>query len=331
MIQSLEERGAKGEERLVATAWQRLRPSLLALGSSLLVFLLSGCQQLTPGPTVTPPATFTPVATVTPVPPTATPVPLAARVNGQDILLSDYDAEVKRCELGLQQAGHDPAVCPQAVLQGMIESAVIEQAATTAGLAVENAAVDAAVAKAEAALGGAEAFTQYLAATGYTADTYRDAMRRDLLRKKMTESIGSTVATTVEQVHALLILVGTESEARGLLAQIQGGADFASLALDHSLDTSSRVAGGDLGWFARGTLTMPEIETAAFALEPGGVSDVVATPLGYAIVRVEERDPQRALDVNQLATQLPAMREAAVRTWLADQLAKAQIETFVTP
>ena len=319
MVHSLEERGAKGEGRS--------RSLLLALGSSLLALLFAGCRQFPPGPTATPPATFTPVATITPVPPTATPVPLAARVNGQDILLSDYDAEVKRCELGLQQAGHDPAVCPQAALQGLIESAVIEQAATAAGLAVDDAAVDAALTKAETSLGGAEAFTQYLAATGYTADTYRDAMRRDLLRKKMTESIGSTVAATAEQVRALLILVGTEAEARDLLAQIQGGADFASVALEYSLDASSRVAGGDLGWFARDTLTMPEIETAAFALEPGGVSDVVATPLGYAIVRVEERDPQRALDDDQLRT----VRDAAVRAWLADQLAKAQIETFVTP
>ncbi len=305
----------------------RCRSPLPALRASLLAFLLAGCQQLTPGPTTTPPATFTPVATVTPVPPTATPVPLAARVNGQDILLSRYDADVERCVLGLQHTEYDSTGCPQAVLQGMIESTVIEQAATAAGFAVDDAAVDTALAEAEADLGGAEAFTQYLAAIGYTADTYRDAMRRDLLRKRMTESIGSTVAATAEQVHALLILVGTEAEARDLLAQIQGGADFASLALEHSLDASSRVAGGDLGWFARDTLTMPEIETAAFALEPGGVSDVVATPLGYAIVRVEERDPQRALDDDQLR----AVRDAAVRTWLADQLAKAQIETFVTP
>ncbi len=319
MVQSLEGRGARGKGRS--------RSPLLALRCSLLALLLAGCQQFTPGPTAPPPATFTPVATITPVPPTATPVPLAARVNGQDILLSDYDAEVRRCEIGFQQAGHDPEACPKAALQGLIESAVTEQAATTAGLVVDDTAVDAAIAKAESALGGAEAFTQYLAATGYTADTYRDAMRRDLLRKKMTESIGSTVATTVEQVRALLILVGTEAEARDLLAQIQGGADFASLALERSLDASSRVAGGDLGWFARGTLTMPEIEAAAFALEPGGVSDVVATPLGFAIVRVEERDPQRALDDDQLR----AVRDSAVRTWLADQLAKAQIETFVTP
>ena len=74
MVHSLEERGAKGEGRS--------RSLLLALGSSLLALLFAGCRQLPPGPTATPPATFTPVATITPVPPTATPVPLAARVNG---------------------------------------------------------------------------------------------------------------------------------------------------------------------------------------------------------------------------------------------------------
>lgn len=321
MTNALEERGARGAERVSPFA---LRSSLVVL---VLALFLSSCQQFTPGPTATPPPTLTSVPTITPLPPTATAVPLAARVNGQDIALSEYEAEVKRCELGYQQAGRDPALCPTAALQGLVESAVMEQAAESAGIVIDDAATDAAMAQAEADLGGAEAFTQYLGATGYSAETYREAMRRDLLRARMAVEVAAAVAPAAEQVHALLILVGTEAEARSLQGRLQGGADFASLALENSLDASSRVAGGDLGWFARGTLTTPEIETAAFALEPGGVSDVVATSLGYAIVRVEERDPARELSPDQLRD----VRKGAVQAWLADLLAKAQIEMFVTP
>lgn len=288
---------------------------------------LAACQLTTPGPTAPPPATLTSAPTLTPVPPTATPVPLATRVNGVDILLSDYASEIERCRIGYQQAGRDPAVCDKAALQGLIDAVLIEQAAAAAGVTVDDAAVDAAVAQAQTDLGGAEPFAQYLAAIGYSAETYREAMRRDLLRARFTAPIAAAVPATAEQVHALLILVGTEAEASSILAQLQGGSDFASLALANSLDASSRVGGGDLGWFARGTLTVPEIEDAAFALQPGELSDAVATPLGYAIVRVEEREPARPLGPDQLE----AAGRAAVEAWLAAQRAGAQIEVFVTP
>ncbi|HRF49146.1 MAG TPA: peptidylprolyl isomerase [Anaerolineales bacterium] len=313
----------RGASSVVRRAHSALRSTLLAL-------LLAGCGQITPGPTNPPPPTSTsvqPVATETPLPPTATPVPPAARVNGVEIPVAAYTAEVELCEIGFAQAGRDPAVCSEAALQAVIEAAVIEQAATAAGLAVDSAAVDAALAQAEQARGGADAFAQYLAAIGYTAETYREAMRRDLLRAQMTAQVAGAVAPQAEQVHALLILVGTEVQAQALLAGLRGGADFASYALENSLDASSRVGGGDLGWFARGTLTLPEVEAAAFALQPGELSDVIATSLGYAIVRVEAREPDRALSSGQLET----LRAAAVQSWLKEQLAGAQIETFVTP
>ncbi len=324
MAHAREEPGARGGKR----------GSLFAPRASLLVLVLAlslaACQLTTPGPTAPPPATLTsvlPAATLTPIPPTSTPIPLAARVNGAEILLSDYTAEVERCRLGYQQVGSDPAACPQAALQGLIESSVVEQAALSAGLSVDDVAIAAALAQAEQDLGGAAGLAQYLAATGYTAETYRDAVGRDLLRARMTEQVAASVAEQAEQVHALLILVGAEADAQALLSALRGGADFASLALDNSLDASSRAGGGDLGWFARGTLTVPEIEAAAFALQPGELSDVVTTSLGFAIVRVEERDPGRALSSDQLR----ALRLAAVQAWLTEQLASAEIETFVTP
>ncbi len=315
-------------ERGSARARERGRSRALRICASvLLIPTLAACQLTTPGPTAPPPATLTSAPTLTPVPPTATPVPLAARVNGVDILLSDYAAEIERCRIGYQQVGRDPAVCDKAALQGLIDSVLIEQAAAAAGVTVDAAAVDAAVAQAQTDLGGAEPFAQYLAAIGYSAETYREAMRRDLLRARFTDPIAAAVPDKAEQIHALLILVGTEAEARSILAQLQGGSDFASLALENSLDASSRVGGGDLGWFAHGTLTVPEIEAAAFALQPGGLSDVIATPLGYAIVRVEEREPERLLGPDQIE----AAGRAAVEAWLAEQRAGAQIETFVTP
>lgn len=67
-----------------------------------------------------------------------------------------------------------------------------------------------------------------------------------------------------------------------LKAEIAGGAEFAAVAAQHS-DCPSSARGGDLGPFGRGMM-VPEFETAAFALEPGSVSDVVETDFGYHLI-----------------------------------------------
>jgi len=102
-----------------------------------------------------------------------------------------------------------------------------------------------------------------------------------------------------EQVHAHHILVkaapgGDEAarkaareKAEAIRAQIAGGADFATVAKEKSDDTGSAAQGGDLGFISRGR-TAPAFESAAFALEPGTVSDVVETPFGFHVIKVEE-------------------------------------------
>lgn len=65
--------------------------------------------------------------------------------------------------------------------------------------------------------------------------------------------------------------------------QIDGGADFADLAKQHS-DCPSGTSGGDLGTFGRGQM-VGEFEQAAFGLNVGSISGVVETPFGYHIIK----------------------------------------------
>lgn len=105
---------------------------------------------------------------------------------------------------------------------------------------------------------------------------------------------------TPEEVRARHILVklppdgGDEAkaaarrEADDVLAQVRAGGDFAALAKEHSGDPGSAAKGGDLGFFPRERMA-PAFENAAFGLDPGQVSDVVETPFGYHVIKVEER------------------------------------------
>src|SRR5262249_43825131 len=71
-----------------------------------------------------------------------------------------------------------------------------------------------------------------------------------------------------------------------------------------STDPGSKDKGGDLGWFPRGVMDKP-FEDAAFALQPGGLSDVVHGGNGYHIIETLERDPKRPVHDGQLTTLRP--------------------------
>jgi len=94
-----------------------------------------------------------------------------------------------------------------------------------------------------------------------------------------------------------------------VLAKAKAGDDFAALAKANSED-SSAANGGDLGTFGRGVMT-PPFEVAAFALAPGAVSEIIETPFGLHIIKVEEKtaarqeplDAVRASIVESLQTQ----------------------------
>lgn len=77
-------------------------------------------------------------------------------------------------------------------------------------------------------------------------------------------------------------------ELRALRQRVIDGADFSALARQFSQDPGTAPMGGDLGYFTRGDMVAP-FEDAALALEPGEVSDVVQTPMGLHIIRLDER------------------------------------------
>lgn len=82
------------------------------------------------------------------------------------------------------------------------------------------------------------------------------------------------------------IIVRDADLASDLLSQLKAGADFTELAVRHSVDATA-ANGGALGLVKKGGL-IAELEEAMFSLQPGELSEVVRSPMGYHIFLREE-------------------------------------------
>ena len=131
-----------------------------------------------------------------------------------------------------------------------------------------------------------------------STDYYKDIVNvreREVRRyyKKNTESY--VTPPQIKARHILLklppdspeeTLTEKQQQLEKLLTQIRSGKSFEELAREHSEDGTA-ADGGDLGWFKPGEM-VPAFETAAFALAPGEVSDIVQSPFGLHLIKVDE-------------------------------------------
>jgi parvulin-like peptidyl-prolyl isomerase len=262
--------------------------------------------------------------------PTAVPQGPAAVVNGQEIPMAVYAHEVELRKAGLTQRGvnvNTPqgqaqlAQEKQLLLDGMIDDMLIAQEAAKQGVTVSDAEVDAALQEIIKQVGGQAAFEQLLQKGGQTLADARALQKTQMLNNKMRDRVVGTIQA-VEQIHARHILVDSQATAQALLTQIQAGADFGQVAQQSSRDTLTKANGGDLGWFARGTLVSKELEDAAFALQPGQISGVVQSAFGYHLIQVLERDPARKLEGDQLLK----VQQQAMENWLNGLRAQAKVQ-----
>jgi parvulin-like peptidyl-prolyl isomerase len=335
----------------------------------LLLALTAACRQEPPtGAAETPPAgeiaapqeeaaaVPTAIPSPTSVPPTPTPTePMAALVNGQPVFLADYDRELARyvqaTEAG-EQGGGGAEETPQAesevvevvpeadatpevdhrtqVLDALIERELILQAAAAAGVIVDPTAVETRIEELRASAGEAGNFDAWLEANLYTEEEFREALAAEMVTVQMVDLVTAAVPQTIEQVRARYIQVNDLALAQDLINRIRNGDDFAFLAQQNSLDRVTGENGGDLGFFAPGSLLVGEVEAAAFALQPGETSDVITAtgtdglPI-YYIVQVTERDPNRAVTADMRYSML----QQTFGAWLDTLWSQATIERFV--
>jgi peptidyl-prolyl cis-trans isomerase C len=296
------------------------------------VFIFTACNGEKPTPS-TPAATVVltdtapaPTATQTVVPPTSTstPEPLAAMVNGEEITLAEYQAEIGRYKLAQQEAGTNLATDDneilQRVLDDLIDQSLLSQAARAEGFTADEVLVQSRIDQLAEKLGSQQAVLDWTVANGYTASEFQQALKRSVEAAWMRDQIIQDLPDQVEQIHARQILLYNLDDANQILTQLHSGQDFATMASVYNPET-----GGDLGWFPRGILLDARLEEAAFQLQPGQYSEVIETQAGYHILQVIERSTERVLDPSSRLI----LQENNLRLWLQNRREQSDVQIIV--
>jgi len=293
---------------------------LKILNGLFLMGLMLACASEAPVPTESSQPTLTlmdtptePANTAIPTPltPTATLVPSAARVNGKVISLEFYRTELARFQgtsgTGLATYGEEK------VLEDLIDQVLLAQAATEAGFDLDDETLQTRIQQ----LGlNDQELQDWQTTYGYTQETFLQAMRWSVAAAWMRDQIIAAVPETAEQVHARQILLYNSDEADRVLNQLETGTDFETLAAEYD-----PLASGDLGWFPRGYLTVPEMDDVIFALEPDEYSPIIPTALGYHIVQLIEHQMDHRLspDAYRVA------QVQALQAWLVERRNHSEI------
>jgi len=200
-----------------------------------------------------------------------------ARVNGVEV--TDRELALAEVDL-LEQFSKAPAEQRRAmILNALLDIKALAMAAEEAGLA------DDANFKAQMAFNRARALhNNYFQSNALNSITEEEMKERYDIEVKGIEP--------QPEIRARDILVKTEEEAKAIIVELDGGADFIELAKTKSTGPSG-PQGGDLGYFGRGQM-VPEFEVAAFNLEKGAYTkEPVKSQFGFHIIFKEDaRDSQ---------------------------------------
>ncbi len=159
-------------------------------------------------------------------------------------------------------------------------------------------------------------------------EQYLEFARKKLLMGKVLETEAKAAVTEAalrkvyddaikqmkpeEEVRVRHILVETEDEAKAIRDGLQKGADFAELAKQKSKDTSTAAEGGDVGYFTNKEQMIPEFTEAAFKLEKGQLSEPVKSPVGWHVIKLEDKRIKQAPKFDEARLQIEnfVMRKA---------------------
>jgi len=238
-----------------------------------------------------------------------------AKVNGSEIRQSDVALAVE--ELGPSLAQMDPATKDENVLAFLIDMKIVAKAAEDKKIQDNDDF------KKRLAFTRNRLLMDSLLASEGKAATTDEAM------KKVYEEASKQISGE-QEVRARHILVETEDEAKAIVEELKKGADFAELAKKKSKDPGASD-GGDLGFFTKEQM-VPEFSAAAFALEPGKISDPVKSQFGWHVIKVEEKRNRKPPDFDQVKGQIETyVTRKAQAEYVGKLREAAKVERFDKP
>lgn len=196
-----------------------------------------------------------------------------AKVNGKDITRGDVIQLVEMMPPQMRQLPLEQLL-PMA-LEQVINNEVISNVSDKAGL--DN---DADVLK------QLELAKKQIIRAQYLENELKKKITEDDLKAEYEKYLKDL--PEVEEVHAQHILVDSEAKAKDIIAKLEKGESFETLAKENSSDGSAE-SGGDLGYFAKNEV-VPQFADAAFALKAGEYSkNPVKTDFGFHVIKILEK------------------------------------------
>lgn len=255
-----------------------------------------------------------PTFTIEPTP----DVPFIAIVNEEGIRLSDYEDEIQRYNAALVQMEKEPGdeEIENIVLKSMIDTVLLAQAARENGYILDEGSFESRISTLIIDAGGESQFQQWLEKNFYSQESFQRLYHLDLEAVWMRDKILGEVPLREEQIRARQIFVSSRTLAEDIYRQLGNGIEFDYYAWGYD-----QLSGGELGWFPRGYLILPQIEEAVFNLQPGEYTEVIESIYGFHIVEVMDRELDRQLTQDVLIQK----QKIALSNWLNTQRDKSSI------
>lgn len=163
------------------------------------------------------------------------------------------------------------------------------------------------------------------------ASAYMDAQVRQAVTPETVERLYKAQADVTvlgDEVRARHIVVRTAEEAAEIEELLAGGAEFAALARERSIDRATAPLGGEVGWFTRAMMT-PIFSRTAFATQPGEVAEPFETEFGWHVMEVVDRRSTQSVPLSQVRAPIEHfLRMRTIDNSLRDLEEKSQVVYF---
>ena len=241
--------------------------------------------------------------------------PVIARVNGVDIKQSDLALAEE--DVGADMQAASPEAKREHLISYLADIIMVTQAADKKNLA-DNPDFKRRL-----------AFLRSKLLMGYELqEEAKTALTDEALKQTYDEAVKSMSGQ--EEVRARHILVEGEDEAKAIIEQLKGGADFAKLAKEKSKDPGA-AEGGDLGYFTKDQM-VPEFADVAFKMYPGQLSNPVKTQFGWHVIKVEDKRTKQPPEFEKVKDQIEAYLARKSQTEFIGKLRQsAKIERLDKP